>query len=449
MYSKYYNTISKIKADDEFKEKLVDKITNEKEVINEVKIGKGKTIWMKIKKIIIAIIYTLVILLGSGTAYAALGGTINGVPLVEWMGIKFSDKYQEYVEPVEYQSVEGNGIKVTLESTVSTEGYTVLQFRVNFSEEIFEKYKAMTEEKEEIVFCYLSFNDPIVETEDGYKYVELNGANYNVIIDGKKEWVRGSANATSMEKVTDTEYLVYQIWFLSEDKLKNKTDFKITLNNIAVGLGEDCIPIEGQFEIEISKEKALKDTTIISGNEVSINYKDMTQRIEKVIISPLQNIVKISKVIENASTENLCNLEDEDYVGTIEYKVYDQNNNELLASVSDTANSMILENGEVVTAEPGELYLENDFENAILLETKYLAIEKNDNISNLRIEVFESNEYYKKSRKIGEFLIDLKNQKLQSKNYNIEVDYLYNSKVEGNLFFDGVTLNGEVLIYDL
>ena len=94
MSNKYYETISKIEVSQEFKKKLIANLEKESEVKY-----KKEGMLMKVKRTIIIIISTLAVLLGSGVAYAALGGTINGVPVLEWMGIKFSDDYVDYVEP--------------------------------------------------------------------------------------------------------------------------------------------------------------------------------------------------------------------------------------------------------------------------------------------------------------------------------------------------------------
>ena len=132
----------------------------------------------------------------------------------------------------------------------------------------------------EVPFNYLSFNDPIVD-EYGYETTLLGGSNYNLIIDGEEKWARGKG-AQSIEKITDGEYFVYQMWFLDKDFLSNKEDFEITLNDIVVALGEEYIPIEGSFQVEVSKEKALNNTTtIIPQDDTTLKYKSMEKLLSR------------------------------------------------------------------------------------------------------------------------------------------------------------------------
>lgn len=56
-----------------------------------------------------------------------------------------------------------------------------------------------------------------------------------------------------------------------------------------------------------------------------------------------------------------------------------------------------------------------------VLSTEYLAIEENENITELNIEVYETNEYYSKTKNIGNFHIDLNNRKIDAENKNVDM----------------------------
>ena len=63
---------------------------------------KNKSNWgYSIKKLITIIASLVIVLIGSVSVYAAFGGTIAGKPIMEWIGIKFSDEYDNYKENVE------------------------------------------------------------------------------------------------------------------------------------------------------------------------------------------------------------------------------------------------------------------------------------------------------------------------------------------------------------
>ena len=413
MSNKYYETISKIEVSQEFKKKLIANLEKESEVKY-----KKEGMLMKVKRTIIIIISTLAVLLGSGVAYAALGGTINGVPVLEWMGIKFSDDYVDYVEPIENQIIENDEAKVTLESTVCDEGFTILQFRVNISEKVIEKHKEDDSDFIVNLNC-LSFNDPVYYT-DGHQETRLNGSNYNLIIDGEEMWVRGST-AQSMERLSDTEYLVYQMYFLTEQHIGDKKEFEITLNDVALGIGEDWIEIDGSFNVKLSKERASNDTKIITPEtNTTLKYKKMEKSIEKIYITPLQNIVKLKTVYKDVDLDDLTYSLDDDYVGTIDYLAFNQNENNISAYSTETERKITYEDGTVEESEPGEFEFERDeFEHATYEIIEYIAIEQNEEINQIDIKAYERLDTDESIKNIMEYKIDLNTNKIEAENKDV------------------------------
>ena len=413
MSNKYYETISKIEVSQEFKKKLIANLEKESEVKY-----KKEGMLMKVKRTIIIIISTLAVLLGSGVAYAALGGTINGVPVLEWMGIKFSDDYVDYVEPIENQIIENDEAKVTLESTVCDEGFTILQFRVNISEKVIEKHKEDDSDFIVNLNC-LSFNDPVYYT-DGHQETRLNGSNYNLIIDGEEMWVRGST-AQSMERLSDTEYLVYQMYFLTEQHIGDKKEFEITLNDVALGIGEDWIEIDGSFNVKLSKERASNDTKIITPEtNTTLKYKKMEKSIEKIYITPLQNIVKLKTVYKDVDLDDLTYSLDDDYVGTIDYLAFNQNENNISAYSTETERKITYEDGTVEESEPGEFEFERDeFEHATYEIIEYIAIEQNEEINQIDIKAYERSDTDESIKNIMEYKIDLNTNKIEAENKDV------------------------------
>ena len=413
MSNKYYETISKIEVSQEFKKKLIANLEKESEVKY-----KKEGMLMKVKRTIIIIISTLAVLLGSGVAYAALGGTINGVPVLEWMGIKFSDDYVDYVEPIENQILENDEAKVTLESTVCDEGFTILQFRVNISEKVIEKHKEDDSDFIVNLNC-LSFNDPVYYT-DGHQETRLNGSNYNLIIDGEEMWVRGST-AQSMERLSDTEYLVYQMYFLTERHIGDKKEFEITLNDVALGIGEDWIEIDGSFNVKLSKERASNDTKIITPEtNTTLKYKKMEKSIEKIYITPLQNIVKLKTVYKDVDLDDLTYSLDDDYVGTIDYLAFNQNENNISAYSTETERKITYEDGTVEESEPGEFEFEGDeFEHATYEIIEYIAIEQNEEINQIDIKAYERLDTDESIKNIMEYKIDLNTNKIEAENKDV------------------------------
>ena len=87
----------------------------------------------------------------------------------------------------------------------------------------------------ELVF---SFNNNRVEDEYGKRIDGLN--NYNLIIDGEEYWVRPRAPQTTTQ-ISENEFKVYQLYFLTDKELGDKTEFTITLKDVAL---KNCAKVE-------------------------------------------------------------------------------------------------------------------------------------------------------------------------------------------------------------
>lgn len=69
---------------------------NKKRKVNPMQVVRNVIIW---------ITTILGLLCSSFGVYAATGGTIEGIPALDWLGIKFSSNYTEYREEV-YEQVK-------------------------------------------------------------------------------------------------------------------------------------------------------------------------------------------------------------------------------------------------------------------------------------------------------------------------------------------------------
>lgn len=360
-----------------------------------------------IRKLVTSTVVLIVVFIGSIGVYAVNGGTIAGKPITEWLGIKFSDEYENYKVNVEGQELKNDKASINLISTVSDDGFTILEFDVKLNEEYINRT---------INPIYISFNNKLITDETGTYLEGLN--NYNIIIDGEEFWVR-PRSAQTTTKISDYEYKVYQMYFLTDKELGETQEFTITLKDIVIEISDsqnvqelEYLPINGDFNIKVSKEKAVENTKIIEPQCEEIKYKDMTKKVEKVMITPLQTIVKLSTVYENLSLEKLTDTDNESYINIIEYEVYDENENSLIQCSYETKRSVTYEDGTVEEWEQGDIGTSNEFCNGKMELTEYVIIEKNEENPNIkltlkeRIETADSREYIS----IGSFRINLEQQ---------------------------------------
>ncbi len=430
------------------------------------------------RNFIAAILSILGTLVGTFCVYAATGGTIDGIPATDWLGIKFSNQYIEYKQLVENQVVAFGNTSVELTSTLCSEGITILEFDVKLSEEDYKKLKigenvltdeylqiqnenkrklrdSVTDELKNKIYTE-EFNkgnyeivekDIVVPEEDiDAKYEEklaeieelieerkntsflpalsLNydqkGGTYtydkfnpnmdwyaSIYIDDTPYYVR---NWQKIEKISDYEYKVYTMYSLTDDELQGKEDFKITLKNNKLasivnwssltGWRNDCqwfaanrdgemmktpdinvIDLPGDFEVNVSKNAILKDSKVIENPEIKSEFRNITQKVEKVVSSPIQTIVKINHSATNQSSNAFANRYKDPTIEhlpmTREYKVQDANGKELSVFCTSNKNTLIYSNGTREDYDPHDIP-NKKYSNATWETVEYLLIENTD-----------------------------------------------------------------------
>lgn len=417
---------------------------------------KHKKQWKNyIKKFVTIMASIMVVFVGSISVYAAFGGTIGGKPVLEWIGIRFSDEYENYKVNVEGQEVAYNETKIDLVSTVCDEGFTILEFDVKLSkqdkeylrlgesiitEEDIQQAKEIDEEQFNETGKTPAYNH-LMEAKDTMNTVALiffgqeqeeygktvynPERTYNVIIDGEKMWTKTTQTVT---KISDYEYKVYQLFLLTEDELEGKENFKISLNRVVLGnTGEKkktesgmqtintannarYINIGGEFEVEVSKEKALQNTNVIYPENAEVTYKKMTQKIEEVKVTPLQIIAKVSTTINDVSLQSLSSSWNEDHIGLIDFKIYDNNNQELSSCQYETKRVITYENGKTEEWATGDIGTFKDFENATMYLTEYVIIEKKENMDSIKVVPVERKitiDHGEEKNTLGEMQVDI------------------------------------------
>ena len=382
---------------------------------------KHKNKWkIYIKKLSTAIASIAIVLLGGISVYAAMGGTISGRPFSEFFNIKFPDEYENYKINVEGKEIEKGETKIDLVSTVCDEGYTILEFNVKLSKEDREYLRldknVVTEQdikdaeergtsgllqqsKDLKNTLQIMFNTKVIL--DNGNEVE-DDANRYVIIDGKTYY---PLRKQIVNKISDYEYKIFQLYFLTDKELQDKTEFTITLNNIKLGNIADYsdsepkekmylvnthenarkIDIEGEFNINLSKKEASKNTKIIPVKDQKINYKNMVKEIEEIKITPLQIIVKLKTTRNNLSLSELSNTRNKNYIGAINYKAYNENNEKnekLTMSYIETKRTITYQNGKVEEWSRGDIGTYKDFYNAKMETIEYLIIESQVDFEN-------------------------------------------------------------------
>lgn len=380
---------------------------------------KGSYSKLKIVATFFLIIFSASIIALSGLGvYAAFGGTISGVPVVEWLGIVFSNEYSNYVVPIENNEIVNHETKIKLLSSMCNEGFTVLEFDVTLSEEdkntlrIGEKILSEEEiEKAKEEAGDRGLSNTMLEAQ---KYVNslnvifnakenrIGTNNFTVYIDDEEYWIRPRGQQ-KVEKISDYEFKVYQFYFLTDKELGDKKEFKFTVKDIVLTNGvnlneidlsvangvltntannERSINVDGNFEIMLSKAKALENSKIIEDINQETTYKHITQRINKVIVTPMQILVELKLDLKDISSTNVGNKT----IFNEQYEVYSDDGTKLTLSEFETRRHIIYSNGKEEDWEVGDVPYVGNFSNANMEITIYLAVEKKDNVKSLKIK---------------------------------------------------------------
>ena len=403
------------------KDAINDILKQNRNIVIDIKPNKS----IIFKKLVTVMASLMVVFIGSISTYAAFGGTISGKPIIEWLGIKFSDEYENYKVGVEGQEVIYKETKVELSSTVCDDGFVIFEFDVNLSKEDKEylrlgetlvseeelkeaEQEALKEEQEEMGGYYQNY-----DARGTYKnYLQgrqlintIRMVVNDICIDGESYYTKSTQTTT---KISDYEYKVYQLYFLTDEIIKDKTDFSVTLTlnaleNTADKSGykklEDTkgfyiintpnnqrtIDMTGEFVVEVSKDKALENTEIIIPDCEKVKYRNMTKTIEEVRITPLQIIAKVKTVRENLSLQALSSTMNKDYVGITDFNVYDNLGSKLESLRYETKRTITYANGKVEEWAPGDIGTFKSFYNAKMELIEYIIIEKPENIDNIKI----------------------------------------------------------------
>ena len=256
----------------------------------------------------------------------------------------------------------------------------LLEFDVKVSQEDIDKFK--------------------LDDDENFKglYLTFNGASNNwiVTIDNKEYGIK-TRSAQTCEKISDNEYKIYFMYFLTDRELKDKTNFNINIlytyiTGLAQKTGEDFeyevfspIYVDGKMDINFSKTELEENTNTFVPNCEQFKYKNMTKTVERIAITPMQIILKISSKRSNLSYANISSTTDKNYIGLMNYKAYDQNGKELGIKDYEITQKITYSNGKSEEWGIGDIGTYKNFKDAELELTEYMIIEKKQNVDNITI----------------------------------------------------------------
>ena len=172
--------------------------------------------------------------------------------------------------------------------------------------------------------------------------------------------------------------------------------------------------LNGEFNIEVSKNKAVENTKVIKPESDQATYKHMTKKVEEIRITPLQIIAKVTTHIDNVSSNSLSSNRNKDYIGITDFRVYDNLGDELMSHNFEVKRTITYANGEVEEWSPGDIETYKSFYNAKMDLVEYLIIEKKEDMSSINIvttveerNFFEGN-YKVNKKELNPIIVEVK-----------------------------------------
>ena len=210
--------------------------------------------------------------------------------------------------------------------------------------------------------------------------------------------------------------------FLTEKELGEKTDFTITISNAILKNWDtgSYITFNGKLDIPLTKDPVRNHTEVIEQEEQETTYKEMTTKIEKVSVSPLQTIVKLTSVRKDVSLASLENTRHPDYIPIKEYEVRNENG-EIIPCISyETKREIHYADGTVEQWEQGDIGTAKEFYGATMVLTEYIAFETIPDLENVSIVPYtstdekENGEWIRKKNYVfsNNLVVNLKNNSI-------------------------------------
>lgn len=261
-----------LKDNKEYLSEVYEKINNRLKT-SEIKHNKK----LNFKTATTVIASTIIVLGTSLTVYAALGGTIGGKPILDWFGIDFSDHYSEYVVPIQNESIETNGAKLSLINTVCDDGFITFEFDLFLDEKAksqlgnIKKLDWMSDAESLVI----SFNER----------AGISAHNNYIQIDGNIYDISSSKRHQQVFKISDYEYKIYQMYFLTDRELQGKTDFTVTLDNISIVNMNETKDFKTRVRSYKKEPESIEDLLYKSGSNQTIddilkNYDDNSSYVQ-------------------------------------------------------------------------------------------------------------------------------------------------------------------------
>lgn len=332
--------------------------------------NKHKKRWkIYFKKAMTVLASLIIVFIGSISAYAAIGGTVSGKPIIEWLGLNFNTEYENYKTEVAGEKVSYGETTIELLSKLYDDGMVLLEFDVKIGEEDMKKLDI--QEDENFKGIYLTFNG--------------SSNNWIATIDNKEYGIK-TRSAQTYNKIADNEYKIYHMYFLTDKELENKTDFNINIlytyiTPLVQKIGDEyehenfsTVFVDGRMDISFSKSELQENTQVFVPNCENFKYKNMTKTVESIAITPMQIVLKVSSKRENVSYASISSTTHEDYIGLMKYKAYDQNGIKLGLKDYQTMQKITYANGKSEEWRIGDIGTYMNFKNAKMELTEYMIV---------------------------------------------------------------------------
>ena len=308
---------------------------------------------------------------------------------------------------------ESKNIEISDEELLNSNYGEEYQYRIKMMD------KGIEQRKNSKITLGLALN---VDQKGGtYNYDKFNPDTdwyASIYIDDEPYYVR---NRQKAEKIADNEYKIYTMYFLTDNELKDKESFKITLKNNKLvnvvhwqnisldnnnnfdkeieGWNSDChwfakniedglfgvrgnsIDLDGEYEVDVSKTQLLEDSKVIDKPNIKSEFRNITHTVEKVVVSPIQTVITVKKTAtqqsSNAYAGRYTDHNIEHLPLTRKYLIYDDKGNQISSFPVSNKNTLIYSDGTREDYDTHDIP-NKTYNNATWEKVQYILIENTD-----------------------------------------------------------------------
>lgn len=371
------------------------------------------------KAVATGIAATVILSAVSLTVYAAAGGDLSNIPLLERLGLKFGEKFNELKEDILDVEVFENGVRLKLENVACDSSTMILKYNLKIEEPICSAFRPTVAQNGEVYDesheINLSEVTDITLTTD-FLGIKING--------------EGNTNlmpVTITEKIWDNEYTIYEIYNFMGIEIPNEFIVDMRFSGIYF-FDDDYINFGPEIKFNVSKEKGEQLTSITLPENNTIVSDNRKTTVSKIIKAPFKTFIVVDVETYNINSEllDMNPFYELDSANNYGMMLLDENDNSLKYETYGISKKVVTSDGRTIqyegyygmTLEDREGKPRQEYTRGTLYTRMVLALDDMEKAEEIKIQAFVTRFYNERTNEELEYMDTLKYYPLKDGAYS-------------------------------